>query len=100
MNGGYQIVDLNKISFTSGTAQTIPGIYNLIKSNNKFKVFTNLVIGGVEYPDLIFSLTLSSTNYVGYIPIVISASAIDYISISISNSDSVTITKSSVSLGA
>lgn len=65
--GGYQIIDLGNVPFTS-TAGTknIPGVYEAIKnSNGKRCVVSGLNYGGYNYPDSEVIFIFNGTSYGG-----------------------------------
>ena len=84
---GYKIIDLEHANLTNGVAVTINGIYKHLKSTNKATLLTNLVIDNVEQDSLYVQFVVNNKNY---------ETKISQGTLTITNSDSVTLTKSEV----
>lgn len=82
MRGGYQALNLNGFTFTSGTAQTVIGAYSAI-NNKKATLVSGLVVGDSVYPDFYAAFFGNETS------ITIGG---DTIEISVTSADSVTVT--------
>lgn len=66
LKGGYKIIDFKDINLVTGTASTITGVYDAIKSNyRKAILISGIVIDGVEKADAFVELTINASNYVG-----------------------------------
>lgn len=66
LKGGYKIIDFKDINLVTGTASTITGVYDAIKSNyRKAILISGIVIDGVEKADAFVELTVNTSNYVG-----------------------------------
>lgn len=66
-NGGYQVIDLKGMKITAGASAghpVISGIHSLIEGSNKVKLLSGLVVGNVEYDDMIVLFTVSGTSFV------------------------------------
>lgn len=59
MTGGYQILDVTGVDFTSGVAETVKGALAKVISK-KATMVSGLVIGGVSYPDFYAPFIASS----------------------------------------
>ena len=67
LKGGYQILDLKKVPFTSGTSEKIPGAFNALEhSNGKRVIVSGLVIDGdstIAFPDITTIFLKNSGSY-------------------------------------
>lgn len=82
--GGYQIIDLHDVSFTSGVPMMVPGIHDRIEgSYRKPILLSGLTIGGVEYPDTYVEMNVNESAYM---------SSAFGATIKIENTDAVTVT--------
>lgn len=65
--GGYQIIDLKGVKYTSGTKKTDVEHpwFNLEGRNGKRTVVSGLVIGAAAYPDLEMVFLKAGTKYTG-----------------------------------
>ena len=98
MRGGYQIIDFQNIPITTGTEETIPGIYEMIEgSYRKATMISGLVLNGIELPNFFCKLTKGRDSYIGTIGIeVTNETSVIETTITISVDDGVTITTSTV----
>lgn len=63
MKGGYQIIDFRGVNIT-GSAQTIPGIYESIGGNyNKPLLLSGIVLSGVGKADVFAAAETDAGNY-------------------------------------
>ena len=94
MRGGYQIINFQNVPITTGTAATIPGIYNAIKgSYGKATLFSGMVLDNAEVSDFFCKLTFGATVYTGTIDVSYNnATTIVATKILIASNDVVTIT--------
>lgn len=94
MRGGYQIINFQNVPITTGTAATIPGIYNAIKgSYNKATMFSGMVLDSAEVPDFFCKLTFGATGYTGTLDVsYTNATTIVAKKVLIASNDAVTIT--------
>ena len=82
--GGYQIIDVSGLAFTSGTKVTKEGVYDLLEGTDKVVLLHGLVLAGVKYRDAwLNDLKKSGTNYTG---------TVYGNTITIANDDGITIT--------
>lgn len=66
LKGGYKIIDFKDINLVTGTASTITGVYDAIKSNSRKAILiSGIVIDGVKMADSFVELSLVSANYTG-----------------------------------
>lgn len=66
LKGGYKIIDFKDINLVTGTASTIAGVYDAIKSNHRKAILiSGIVIDGVKMADSFVELSVVSANYVG-----------------------------------
>lgn len=87
MTGGYKIIDFKGINLESGTAVSIPGIWDAIESNyHKPTLISGLVVDGVERNSVFAEFTISSSEYVA---------AVTGGSIAVTDADNVTYTAAS-----
>lgn len=63
--GGYKLISLNSVSLVTKTTATVNGIYHDIESNyNKPLMFCDIVLGGVERPNVYASVTVNNDKFV------------------------------------
>lgn len=66
LKGGYKIIDFKDINLVTGTASTIAGVYDAIKSNyRKAILISGIIIDGVKMADSFVELLVVGTNYTG-----------------------------------
>lgn len=98
--GGYQIVDLSKETFTSGSAKTVPGIASLlVGARGKRPVISGLKVGSTKYGDFDFPTTLIDPIVLqSSVATTIASGAVDIgddtISVTVKNNDAVTVSVS------
>ena len=86
-NGGYTILNFKGYNFTSGTEATLTGIHTPLASNKKFKVVHGLVVGGVEFPDMVAVFTESDGTYAAKVVLLAST-----VTIVVAADDGITVT--------
>ena len=70
MVGGYKIVSLKNINFTSGVGQKVAGVYDLIENNYRKNILlADIVIGGIERTERYITFAHTSNYYEGYMAI-------------------------------
>lgn len=67
LKGGYQILNLEGIAFTSGISQTVRNAYEAIEGTRKAILVSGLEVDGVEYRDTFVDFTVKSGNFVGVV---------------------------------
>ena len=60
-NGGYAIMDLKGVAFTSGTAKTVAGVF-AITQRNKAILISGLKVGTTLYPDFYATFTSATVS--------------------------------------
>lgn len=66
LKGGYRIIDFKDINLVTGTASTITGVYDAIKSNHRKAILiSGIVIDGVKMADSFVELSVVSADYTG-----------------------------------
>lgn len=95
IKGGYKLIDFKETDITvNGPAVTIVGVYSAIESSyRKQIVLTGLSIGGVEHKDVFCNLEHGENVYHGLFGMTANN---EYLFISITNDDAVTLTKHSL----
>lgn len=95
IKGGYKLIDFKETDITvDGQAVTIAGVYSAIESSyRKQIVLTGLSIGGVEHKDVFCNLEHGVNVYHGLFGMTANN---EYLFISITNDDAVTLTKHSL----
>lgn len=95
IKGGYKLIDFKETDITvDGPAVTIVGVYSAIESSyRKQIVLTGLSIGGVEHKDVFCNLEHGENVYHGLFGMTANN---EYLFISITNDDAVTLTKHSL----
>lgn len=89
VKGGYIIVDLKGVDFTSGTPEIVEGAYKAASNPwNKAVLISGLQVAGVYYPDIFIPLVPNAGTYEG--GAVFGGNTFTF---SIASDDSVTITK-------
>lgn len=64
--GGYQIIDVTGLAFTSGTKVTKEGVHDLLEGTDKAVLLHGLVYKTVKYRDVwLNDLIKSGTSYTG-----------------------------------
>lgn len=63
--GGYQILDLSGVDFTTGTTAYVRGAYEKIEGTRKVILVSGLTVDGTEYRDAFVDFAIDSDNYVG-----------------------------------
>lgn len=88
MIGGYRIADFSKTVFTSGTAQTLKGMYMTVKNPfRKAILIEGLMVGELVYPSFFGVFNADSDNMVS-----VSAIGSNTVTITVTPADSVTVT--------
>lgn len=97
IKGGYKLIDFKETDITvGGEAVTIAGVYSAIESSyRKQIVLTGLSIGGVEHKDVFCNLEHGENVYHGLFGMTANN---EYLFISITNDDAVTLTKHTLTL--
>lgn len=63
MTGGYKIIDLGYMNFTTAKAVTVPGIYERIRSSRKSIMLEHFSIGGTDCRPCFPEITVSGTSF-------------------------------------
>ena len=88
MRGGYRIIDLAGTPLTSGTQDTIKGVYDAVKNPyKKATMVSGMVVGDVAYPEFYAPFVENSETYVT--SVVIGGATI---SIEVAEQDKITVT--------
>lgn len=97
IKGGYKLIDFKETNITvGGDAVTIAGVYSAIESSyRKQIVLTGLSIGGVEHKDVFCNFEHGENVYHGLFGITANN---EFLIISITNDDAVTLTKHTLKL--
>lgn len=97
IKGGYKLIDFKETNITvGGDAVTIAGVYSAIESSyRKPIVLTGLSIGGVEHKDVFCNFEHGENVYHGLFGITTNN---EFLFISITNDDAVTLTKQTLKL--
>lgn len=68
--GGYQVLDIKNKDLTIGEATEITGTYETLEGNyRKAILLSNLVIGGVEYPNRFVEFGTEQSKFVTHLSI-------------------------------
>ena len=87
-NGGYIILNLGGVAFTSGTASAVDGAFGVVANPyGKATLISGLNVGDVAYPDFYAPFVEGSDAYAA--SVVIGGNTID---ISVDEDDNVTVT--------
>ena len=86
-NGGYTVLNFKGYNFTSGEEATLTGIHAQLAANKKFKVVHGLVVGGVEYPDMVAVFTESAGTYTAKVTLAAAT-----VTIAVAADDGITVT--------
>ena len=86
--GGYKIVDLSGIAFSTGVKSTKTGVYEAVKSTNKRIIVSGLVMNSVKYDDMDVTFIVDGSNYVGHV-ILTAKKTLDF---KVTSDDGVTVT--------
>lgn len=92
MKGGYQVFDVSKRSFTSGSSTVVAGVRTMIEHTNGKPVrVEGLTVGGVDYdsfnlsfPKVAATATASAKSFVGANTLTMQVASNDAVTITVS----------------
>lgn len=91
--GGYKIINLEDYSFTTGTAVTVKGIYDLIEETNKPILLSGLTLDTKEIPDFYVLFIVNGSDFVGFDIKDITGTTMNVNVFTVTSQDKFTITK-------
>lgn len=93
VKGGEQFIDFKHTSITVGTAVSIPGTHSALEGNyHKVVILANVVIGGIEYNNIIINMISTTTGICGILvlPSTDGTAIVKYM-VTVSDADEITI---------